>query len=144
MTSAQPERDASLIINETGAQRLVGWVTDVTHPDNRARLYLDVGPQHTNRHGVLHGGIVAMLLDSACGYTGSLHTDPVEMPPMLSLSFTTQFLAPAGPGAVTATGRVTGGGRKTLFIAGELHDAAGRLVATSTGVYKQVRQEIPE
>jgi len=141
LNSARPEAaQASLIVGETGAQRLIGWVTDVGQPDGRARLYLDVGEQHTNRHGVLHGGIIAMMLDSACGYTGSLHMDAGSLPPMLSVSFTTQFLAPAETGRVTATGKVTGGGKRTLFIAGELHDASGHLIATSTGVYKQVPQ----
>ena len=134
MPSAQPD---GLLRDQTGAQTLVGWVTDTTHPDG-ARLILEVGPQHTNRHGVLHGGIIAMLLDSACGYTGSMWTDRVSLPPMLSLTFTTQFLAPAREGTVTASGRVTGGGKRTLFIAGELHDAEDRLIATSTGVYKPV------
>lgn len=142
MRSVPPETaSARLIDGETGAQRLIGWVTDVGQPDGRARLYLDVTPDHTNRHGALHGGIIAMLLDSACGYTGSLHIDPERLPQMLSLSFTTQYLAPASAGLVTAIGQVTGGGRRTLFISGELHDGAGRLIATSTGVYKPVRQK---
>ena len=141
LNSSPPEAEQRrLIIGETGAQRLIGWVTDVGQPDGRARLYLDVGEQHTNRHGVMHGGIIAMMLDSACGYTGSMHVDPETLPQMLSVSFTTQFLAPAEKGKVTASAQVTGGGKRTLFIAGELHDAGGRLIATSTGVYKQVPQ----
>lgn len=141
MPSVQPEDSNGIVIGETGAQRLVGWITDVSHPDGRARLHLDVTDQHTNRHGVLHGGIIAMLLDSSCGISGSLHVDPVIRPPMLSMSFTTQFLGPVQAGRVTAIGTVTGGGRKTLFIAGELFDATGQLVANSTGVYKQARQQ---
>lgn len=141
MRSVPPDTASSRLIDgETGAQRLIGWITDVGQPDNRARLYLDVTPDHTNRHGVLHGGIIAMLLDSACGYTGSLHIDRDSLPQMLSLSFTTQFLAPGSGGSVVAMGQVTGGGRKTLFIAGELWDADGQLIATSTGVYKPVPQ----
>ncbi|MEC7257991.1 MAG: PaaI family thioesterase [Pseudomonadota bacterium] len=141
MNSAQPKENGRLIDGETGAQKLVGWVTDVSHPDGRARLTLQVDDRHTNRHGVLHGGIIAMLLDSASGYTGSRHADDESLPPMLSLSFTTQFLAPAHAGEVMAIGRVTGGGRSTLFIEGELRDAEGRLIATSTGLYKRVPQE---
>ena len=141
MNSAQPKDDGRRIEGETGAQKLIGWVTDVSHPDGRARLTLQVDERHTNRHSVLHGGIIAMLLDSASGYTGSRHADDATLPPMLSLSFTTQFLAPAHAGEVMAIGRVTGGGRSTLFVEGELRDADGRLIATSTGVYKRVPQE---
>ncbi len=139
MPSALPDIDAAgLIHGETGAQTLIGWTVDVGQPDRRARLYLDVDDRHSNRHGVLHGGIQAMLLDSACGYTGALHLDHETLPQMMSLSFNTQFLAPCGQGRVMAVGRVTGGGKRTLFIEGTLFDADERLVATGTGVYRRV------
>ncbi|GAA6202680.1 PaaI family thioesterase [Aquicoccus sp. SU-CL01552] len=139
MTSASPDIDAAgLIHGETGAQTLIGWTVDVGQPDRRARLYLDVDDRHSNRHGVLHGGIQAMLLDSACGYTGALHLDHETLPQMMSLSFNTHFLAPCGQGRVMAIGRVTGGGKRTLFIEGTLFDADDRLVATGTGVYRRV------
>ena len=142
MNSVPPEtgRDG-LIVDATGAQRLVGWVTDIGHPDGRGRIYLDVGPQHANRHGVLHGGIIATMLGSACGYAGARRIDPEALPEMLSISFTTQFLAPVREGRATAIGMVTGGGRRTLFIAGDLYDSEGRLAATSTGVYRPVAKE---
>ena len=139
MNSAR--HDPELRIGETGTQRLIGWVTDTGHPDGRARVWLDITPDHTNRHGVLHGGIIATLLDSACGISGSMHVDKATMPPMLSVSFTTQFLAAATSGSrVTAIGTITGGGKRTLFIGAELADEQGTLIATSTGVYKPVRQ----
>ena len=139
MNSAR--HDPVLRIGETGTQRLIGWVTDTGHPDGRARVSLDVTGDHTNRHDVLHGGIVATLLDSACGISGSMHMDPVDLPPMLSVSFTVQFIAPMLQGQATAIGTVTGGGKRTLFISGELRDDSGRLIATSTGVYKPARKD---
>lgn len=139
MPSAAPPD--GVIEGETGAQQLIGWVV-VLHAGSGVRLVLDVEERHTNRHGMLHGGIMAMLLDSASGYTGSFHFDPETLPQMLSLSMTTQYLAPARQGErVVATGRVTGGGRSTLFVTAELRNAAGTLVATSTGVYRRVNRE---
>ena len=140
MPSAQPEHEPELIVGETGAQRLIGWVVDVGHPDGRARIMLDVTGDHTNRHGVLHGGLIASLLDSACGFSGSIRIDPATRPPMLSISFTTQFVGPVSSGRVTAIGTVTGG-KRTLFIEGALRDEDGRLIATSSGVYKPARRE---
>ncbi len=49
--------DAGVIVDETGAQRLVGYTVDVGQPDRQARVRLVVEGSHTNRHGVLHGGI---------------------------------------------------------------------------------------
>ncbi|WP_043768351.1 PaaI family thioesterase [Roseivivax isoporae] len=126
------------IRGETGAQRALGYVIDVGDPDS-ARCWLDVTEDHTNRHAVLHGGIASLLLDSAMGATGSLTVDPAGRAPFLTVSLTTQFLAPARAGdRVTATGRITGGGRSILFIAGQLTTDNGTLIATATGVFKRV------
>ena len=139
MPSLQPD-EAHLIRDETGTQSLIGYVVDVSDP-NHGRCWLDVGPQHTNRHNVLHGGIASCLLDNASGTTGSLTVDPSGTAPFLTVSLTTQFVAPGRPGRVTATGTVTGGGRNLLYITGALHHADGTLIATSTGVFKRVPQE---
>lgn len=135
-----------LIENETGAQRTLGYVLDVGQGDGRARCYLDLTEAHMNRHGVLHGGIAGMLLDNAMGGTGSLTVDDSGRAPFLTISLNTQFLAPARAGTrVTATGRVTGGGRSLLFIAAELVDGDGTVIATATGVFKRVpRHRLPE
>ncbi|MGB0438940.1 MAG: PaaI family thioesterase [Paracoccaceae bacterium] len=131
----------SEIRNETGTQRLLGYVIDVGHPDGRARCWLDLDARHLNRHGVLHGGIASMLLDSASGATGSLSVDPTGRAPFLTVSLTTQFIAPGMPGRVTAVGQFTGGGRSLQYISAELHHADGTLIATSNGVFKRVPQE---
>ncbi|AXC50484.1 PaaI family thioesterase [Paracoccus suum] len=128
-----------LILDETGTQRLVGYVLDIGQPDRRARCRLVVGPEHTNRHGVLHGGIAAMLLDSASGATASLTVDSTGRQPFLTVSLNVDFLAAGLFGEVTATGRATGGGRSLQFIASELVHADGTLIATASGVFKRVR-----
>lgn len=130
--------DEGIIRDETGPQRLIGYVLDVGQPDRCARCWLDIDARHLNRHGVLHGGIASALLDSACGATGSLTVDETGRVPFLTISLTTQFVAPAKGGRVTAVGRVTGGGRSLLFIEGHLTDEAGTLIATATGVFKKV------
>lgn len=127
-----------LIRDETGTQRLVGYVLDVGQPDRRARCILDMDERHLNRHGVLHGGIAATLLDNASGATASLTVDPAGRAPFLTISLVTQFIAPARAGRLTATAEVTGGGRSLLFIAARLEHEDGTLVATSTGVFKRV------
>ena len=139
MPSPQPE-EGHLIRDETGTQTLVGYVVDVSDPV-QGRCWLDVGPQHTNRHGVLHGGITSCLLDNASGTTGSLTVDRTGKAPFLTISLTTQFVGPGRQGRVTATGKVTGGGRSLLYIQGELVHEDGTLIATSTGVFKRVPQE---
>ncbi len=136
-----PQLDESLLIrDETGTQTLIGYVVDISDPAH-GRCHLDLGPQHLNRHGVLHGGIAAVLLDNACGMTGSLSVDPTGKNPFLTISLTTQFLAAGLPGRVTATGTVKGGGRSLLYIDADLVHQDGTVIATSTGVFKRVPQE---
>lgn len=129
------------IRNETGTQRLVGYVIEVGAQDGRARCWLDLDERHLNRHNVLHGGIATMLLDSASGATGSMTIDPGGLAPFLSVTLNVQFVAPGRPGRVTAVGRITGGGRSLKYISAELHHEDGTLIATSTGVFKPVPQE---
>jgi acyl-coenzyme A thioesterase 13 len=129
------------IRNETGTQKLVGYVIEVGHLDGTARCWLDLDARHLNRHNVLHGGIATMLLDSSSGATGSLTVDDTGKAPFLSVTLNVQFIAPGKPGRVTATSQITGGGRSLKYIAGALYHEDGTLIATSTGVFKRVPQE---
>ncbi|WP_241434460.1 PaaI family thioesterase [Sulfitobacter noctilucae] len=138
-TLQQPD-ESQLIRDETGTQTLIGYVVDISDGE-QGRCFLDIGPQHTNRHGVLHGGIAAAMLDNACGCTGSLTVDKTGRAPFLTVSMTTHFIAPGRAGRVWATGTIKGGGRSILYIDGELRHEDGTLIATATGVFKRVPQE---
>jgi uncharacterized protein (TIGR00369 family) len=131
-------QDDRRITGDTGTQKLVGYVIDLT--DGKvARCWLDVGPMHLNRHHVLHGGIASMLLDTASGFAASLSVDAGARVPFLTVSLSVGYLAPGRPGLVTAQGRVTGGGRRLVHVAADLRHADGTLIATSTGVFTRVR-----
>jgi uncharacterized protein (TIGR00369 family) len=139
LTSAPP--DDGIIRNQAGAQALVGYIVDVGQPDGLARAILDIGPQHANRIGVLHGGIIAMLLDAACGFTASQQLgegDPLT--PLVTVSLTTQFVSAARIGSrVTAVGYASGGGKTTGFVTGALRDDDDRLIATASGVFRRIK-----
>ncbi|WP_022705930.1 PaaI family thioesterase [Paracoccus zeaxanthinifaciens] len=130
-----------LILDETGTQRLIGYVVDIGAGDGTAACRLDLDDRHLNRQGMLHGGLAATLLDSAMGTTGSLTVDPTGRHPFTTLSLTVNYVAPGRPGIVEARGRITGGGRSTLFIEGALRHQDGTLIATATGVFRKSRQE---
>ena len=130
-----------LILDETGTQRLIGYVVDTGAGDGTAACRLDLDDRHLNRQGMLHGGLAATLLDSAMGATGSLTVDASGRHPFTTLSLTVNYVAPGRPGTVEARGRVTGGGRSTLFIEGALRHQDGTLIATATDVFRKSRQE---
>lgn len=131
-----------IIRNETGAQTLVGYVLDVSQRDADgkayARCWLDLEPSHLNRHQAMHGGIIAMMLDNACGATASLTVDDSGKAPFMTISFDTHFLEGVKSGRVTAQARVRRAGRSLVFIDGEMFADDGRLIATGTGVFKRV------
>lgn len=124
--------------DDSGAQRLIGFALDISD-GARARCILDLDERHLNRMGILHGGIAATLLDSALGVTASLTSDPSGRHPVSTVSLNVNYLAPGRPGRVTATGRLTGGGRSTLFVEGDLRHEDGTLIATATGVFRKLK-----
>jgi uncharacterized protein (TIGR00369 family) len=123
----------------SGAHALVGYEVDLSDPDGLARIALDIGPQHLNRNGTLHGGIHAMMLDAAAGFAASrtLAGGAAEIVPVVTVSLTTSFVAAVGSGRVVATGRLVGGGYKIVYADAELHDADVRLCSRATGVFRR-------
>jgi acyl-coenzyme A thioesterase 13 len=122
----------------SGAQNLIGY--DIDFDTGQPRIILELGPQHMNRNGSLHGGIFAMMLDAAAGYAASLSLSDAGNAPLVTLSLTTQFLAAGVGGKVIATGTHKGGGRSIIYADSEMRDEAGTLLATGVGVFKAVRK----
>jgi uncharacterized protein (TIGR00369 family) len=119
-----------------GFSQLLDYRLLVWRPDH-AEVVLEIVPKHLNRSGVLHGGVVAALIDTACGYAGVHEIEPGKVRRAVTLSMTVSFLKQAGLGAVlTARARRTGGGRNIFFSRCEVADGDARLVATGEGTYR--------
>ncbi len=101
-----------------------------------ARFEIDMEAHHANRHGKLHGGVYAIVLDSAMGFSGAFTGDPDDRILTMTLSMTTNFLGAARGPRLVAEGWHTGGGRKIFFTEGRMTDSDGTLVATATGTFK--------
>lgn len=134
MQNTIPIRDALAIT------KLIGFSVELDTENGQAHCVLPVQDRHLNRHAVVHGGVSATLLDTASGVTASLTVDDTGMVPFTTVSLNLNYLAAAHQGTLCATGRVTGGGRALTFVDAELRDQDGRLIATSSGVFKRVRQ----
>jgi uncharacterized protein (TIGR00369 family) len=85
----------------------------------------------TQQHGYLHAGIVAAVVDSACGYAAlSLAPAGVEV---LSIEFKLNLLSPARGERFVARARVRRAGRNVTVCAGDLYAVEGaseKVVAT--------------
>ncbi|HCK19437.1 MAG TPA: PaaI family thioesterase [Thalassospira sp.] len=113
--------------------RLVEWAED------HAVIELDVQNHHCNRAGILHGGVLTTLMDTASGYAICFCSVPGNVRKSLTLSLTTNFLGMAKQGVVRVVARKQGGGRKVVFTEATAYNAAGDVIGTSTGTFKYHR-----
>ena len=85
--------------------------------DGLASVRVDLSHDHLNPLGLVHGGLYASMLDVALAMSGSYRPAPEGLYPGLTLSLTTQYIAPLQleDGFTLAKARRTGGG-KSLFL----------------------------
>ena len=103
----------------------------VSSEKGRATWRLIVAEQHLRTHGILHGGVVATLLDTAMGRAVSTlcRDDQSAVTAQLNVN----FIRPSWSGeTLTITGEVQHAGRQTAVARGEIRTAAGALVATGS------------
>jgi len=77
----------------------------------------------TQQHGFMHGGVVTMLADTACGFA-ALSLMP-EDAAVLTTEFKINLLAPAKGERFVANGRVVRPGRKLMVCLGEVFAEEG-------------------
>lgn len=108
------------------AMALIGARVALVEP-GRVEIALPYRDDLTQQKGYIHGGIVGMIADSACGYAAySLmpeHSSPI------TVEYKINILNPAR-GALRARGEVVKAGRTLTVTRGDVFDEDGRLVAT--------------
>ncbi len=115
---------------------IAGWT------ENGPELALEVGPQHLNRNGAVHGGVVLSMLDSVCSLAGVRLVDGRLVGRVVAVQLSTNFVAPGLAGRLSARSRIRGGGAKTLHVEGEVVDEDGHTIAIATGVVRRIRDMI--
>jgi uncharacterized protein (TIGR00369 family) len=99
-------------------------------PDEVA-LRLDWDATRCTSGGLLHGGVLMALADAAGGWCAYLNL-PDGATGTATVSSATNFLRAVTSGHVNAVARVLHGGRSTIVVDTEVHDAAGKLAARVT------------
>lgn len=139
MTSALPpdgiQKDPS------DARALVGSLVDIGLPDQLGQTMLEVAARHSNRNLMLHGGIIAMPLDTACGFTGSMRLcGGHAMTGLVPLSLSTSCVTYARIGdRITETGYPGEGDSDIVFVRAALRDESDRLIATCQRVFRKTQ-----
>lgn len=99
----------------------------------RVVIELPYAPGLTQQHGFLHGGVVGMVLDSACGYA-AFSLMPVQAA-VLTIEYKINMLAPAKGQRFRMEGLVVKPGRTITVTEGRAYAIDGgdeKLVATIT------------
>ena len=95
-------------------------------------------PEQLNLAGVLHGGVIATLADTATGLAvrsmvpaGRRH---------VTIQLDVHYLAPGSPGRVTAHAKTVRVGSQIAYAEADVHDARGRLIARATSTIAITRE----
>lgn len=106
-------------------------LTEVDHGTVTFRSQPD--ESHYNPIGMVHGGLVCTLLDSALGCAA--HTTLPAGTGYTSIEIKVNYLRPVtkDSGPLLCIGRVIKPGRRVIFAEGEVLDNQGKTVATASG-----------
>jgi uncharacterized protein (TIGR00369 family) len=101
-----------------------------------ATLTLKIRKELKQNNGVVHGGAVASLIDSATA---------IAILPLLSrkekvttVDLTISYLRPATEGQLSATAEIVRAGRRLFVVSAKVTDATGRLIATALSTYIKI------
>lgn len=100
------------------------------------RMEIDVRPELLNRSGVLHGGIISTLLDTACGYAGTWCAKKGNVRWAVTVSLAAHFTGQTRRGTLTTVGRKRSGGRKIFFASAEVLDESGQVLGFGDSVQR--------
>jgi uncharacterized protein (TIGR00369 family) len=94
---------------------------------------LDVGPNHLNLFGTLHGGLIATIADTATGLAmlTSLESGMTHVTTSLSVT----FLAPGRAGTVAARARVVKRGGRFGYAEADVVNKEGDLLARASATF---------
>ena len=119
-----------------GFMRTLGAVLESVEPGT-VTITCGFDEALTQQHGLFHGGVVATLVDVACGYA-ALSVMPADRE-VLTVEFKVHFLKPAKTDRVIAVGQVVQAGRTLTVCEGSVFDATrtrvlARMTATMMAV----------
>jgi uncharacterized protein (TIGR00369 family) len=112
------------------AAELLGWkLVEVDPDEGTIEVSFTATDQFLNPAGTVQGGFLAAMLDDTLGPALVATLGDGEWAPTTDLHV--QFMSPAKPGELRGSGRIVRRGRDVAFLAGELRDSEGELVATA-------------
>jgi uncharacterized protein (TIGR00369 family) len=128
-----------------GTERMRGFNTMIGYRlaewrEDFARLELTLEDKHLNRSGVVHGGVLATMLDVTLGYAGIYTAEPGRIRRAVTLTMTTSYLGQVKSGILSCVAQRRGGGKTIYMATGEILDEAGTLIALGEGTFRYIAE----
>ncbi len=98
-----------------------------------ATLGLNIRRELTQNHGVVHGGAIASLIDTATAFAIISLLSPAEK--VTTVDLTVSYMRPLTIGRITARAKVVRSGRRLFVVSTDLFDQDGKLAATALSTY---------
>lgn len=98
-----------------------------------ATLGLTIRKELTQNHGVVHGGVIASLIDTATAFAIISLLAPKER--VTTVDLTISYLRPLTAGRITAVAKVLRAGRRLFVASAEVFDDEGKLATTALSTY---------
>ena len=131
LSEAQRERIARAL--ETVAfAKLLGLKLESIKP-GEATLSLEIRDDFMQNNGVVHGGVIASLIDSATAFSIIPLLEKDER--ITTVDLTINYLRPLVSGTMKATARVLREGGRVIVTSADVFDPAGNLASTALSTY---------
>lgn len=98
-----------------------------------ATIHLQLRDELLRNNGLLHGGVIASLADTAAAFAVNTTLEAGQI--TVTIDLTLQYLRPLTTGRVTAHAQVLRAGRRIANVHVNVHDEAGALAATMLTTY---------
>jgi uncharacterized protein (TIGR00369 family) len=131
LTAAQTRRIQKAVDSVPYAHLLGIELDDISK--GTATLGLDIRKELTQNHGVVHGGVIASLIDTSMAF--AIITVLTAREKVTTVDLTVSYLRPLTRGRVTATAKVVRAGQRLFVVSAEVLDDAGSLAATALSTY---------
>lgn len=115
--------------------KMVGIVIDTIEP-GRAKLSLDVSEKHRQLQGIMHGGAIATLIDTAVAFAIVGASEPGAK--FTTIELKVNYLSPIVEGRVVADARLIRDGKRIIVAECDVFDPTGKLAAKGLLTYMRL------
>jgi len=122
-------------LNDLAFAKLMGMRLVDMRP-NEAVIEIEMRDDLKQPSGVLHGGVTATLIDTAMAF--AVRTYLTDTEPTATIDLTVHYLRPHVEGKAICTARVVRPGKRIFTVSAEVHNEAGKLIATGLSTYTRL------